>query len=426
MKEHLNKYEQSEGGSKVVQYEWAFDRKSYSQLATLRKDHEYARKREQLDTYTIRQLETAVGERFNVLLSKTQYRIKDNVIYPEYIDEPFMRMLIRGREYRRIHGNPDDFEREQAEVDGMAKIQGILCDPKTPLGTIMLSISSPGGEKSIYKHNFYDIFTLKEHEGRRFIEARRYSSGLSIEEYGSVVSLLSQDYSGVNQQSDVYFLSHPIRVDGFTADILHKSFYRSHEYVSEDAFAEILAYCRPFIHAYIQALTEEPYNEKRQVLTYRAILNSADERWTQIKHGIENVISYRWRQIKSQSEFAFIPTAQHIYALGSRPVREVSAGCGFSGGGTLNSFGDISWSLPKNAGKYPFSVSEFAPELNDEYGSREFVCPSCKRKNLRPHNRLLDACLHCGSSRVACKEDTAKKEGVIVAFPQKRDLKKAA
>src|SRR5690606_6830339 len=99
-------------------------------------------------------------------------------------DEPFMNMLIRGRDYRREHGKPIDHSREDAEVEGFAKIEQTLCSPDTAVGTMMISISPPGEKGSSYTHNFYDIFTLApDKQGDRYIEARRYSSALSNEEY---------------------------------------------------------------------------------------------------------------------------------------------------------------------------------------------------------------------------------------------------
>ena len=45
---------------------------------------------------------------------------------------------------------------------GFEKMDAFLSDPVTPLGSKMLSVSPEGEEGSRYKHNFYDIFTLKK------------------------------------------------------------------------------------------------------------------------------------------------------------------------------------------------------------------------------------------------------------------------
>ena len=139
---------------RLVAYEPKFDRQAYSE----------ATDKEKLDAYTKKQLETHLGERFNVLLSQTRFEIRNKEIYGENTQEPFMDMLQRGAKYRRENGNPVDFDREEAEVIGFSKIQTKLTDEDTKIGAMMLSISPPGKEESVYKHNFYDVFTLKQDE----------------------------------------------------------------------------------------------------------------------------------------------------------------------------------------------------------------------------------------------------------------------
>ena len=133
--------------SKSIAYESSFDRKEGVNLLEVN-----------------RNLETFLGERLNVLLSKNRYKIKNNLIYGGYRDEPFINSIQRGVEYRSTLDGEQraDSKREQAEIDGFSFVQDILCNPNTPSGTMILSVSPPGKEGSLYKHNFYDVFTLKK------------------------------------------------------------------------------------------------------------------------------------------------------------------------------------------------------------------------------------------------------------------------
>jgi len=163
-------------------------------------------------SYISRQLDTFLGERLNVLLSKNKYEIKNNLIYGEDMEDSFIEVMKRGIEYReRLDGeNRVDRKREEAEVTGFLKTQEVMCNPQTSVGTMMLSISPQGGKDSLYQHNFYDICTLRQAQGKRFIEARRYSSALSTDEYKDKLKPL---YHMVNALDDAYFLSHPVKID---------------------------------------------------------------------------------------------------------------------------------------------------------------------------------------------------------------------
>src|SRR5258708_5788441 len=125
-----------------------------------------------------RQLETHIGERFNVLFSTTRYEVRDGRILGEDSREPFMDVIVRGRDDRLVYGKLIDRDREQAEVTGFQKIEEEVVNPETPPGAVILSFSQKGKEGSTYEHNFYDIFTKKQDKNGVYVEARRYSSAL--------------------------------------------------------------------------------------------------------------------------------------------------------------------------------------------------------------------------------------------------------
>lgn len=361
----------------VVAYEPKFDRQAYSEVTD----------KERLDAYTKKQLETHLGERFNVLLSQTRFEIRNKEIYGENTQEPFMGVLQRGVKYRRENGNPVDFEREEAEVTGFSKIQTKLADEKTKTGAMMLSISPPGKEDSIYKHNFYDVFTLKQDEKGKYIEGIRYSSSLTTEEY---IEKLKPIKDFQNKPEDVDFLKDPIAIDATLfedSDSIHKYFHKEHEYITKAEFDKIIEITTPLITSYINTLSDKPFDENLQLLTYNAILNKADIALTATKSNDQDIM----KNYSLQSNFAL---KAEIFSLGRQPVRVVASGCGSSGGFAVRNM--------VNASSLPFSVSEFAMKKGEE--KEWFSCPKCSYKATGP---IGDTCPGCRLT----KEEYVEKGG---------------
>lgn len=372
---------------KIVQYDVAFDTNEYGEFATLKTKDPlvYEEKKKSLDGFVKFNLETAIGERFNAGLSKRRDEIINGEICDTNMKRPMLAMIKNGVEYRAKNGSsPSDQLREKAEVIGFEKIQDVLASPLAPVGTMMVSISPPGEGDSIYKHNFYDVFTLKQDEdGIRYIEPRRYSSGLDREEYIHKAIRLEaayfEDEEAKDLPFDAYFLSHPLRIDPdhtlSDADVIHREFHKNHEYMDNAEYREIIRLCQPFIHAYLDQLAKNPYDTYGRNVRFNAILNKADEIADQRKNGI--------------IEHDVFVTDAEIYRLGEQEVRKVGTGCGSSGGAETGSVMDSILS--------PFSVSEFGGE-SDQYGSLQFECPNemCKKTNVRERNKLLTHCQHCG------------------------------
>lgn len=316
-----------------------------------------------------RQLETHIGERFNVLLSTTRYEVKGGAFFAEESSEPFLGALARGRDYRRLYGNSIDRERENAEVIGFQKTERELVNPETPPGTMILSFSRKGKKDSAYQHNFYDIFIKKEDERGSYIEARRYSSALDDQDCARFY--LEMGFEGKGEVADdVFFLLNPIKIkdERFkTADSLHEYLHKEHKYASVKELGRILQESVPLRLAYINAVATG--NKKLQELAYNALLNGVDQ------------ASY------GQNIFKSSDIKQEVYRLGLMPVRQVMTGCGSSGG----------VSIEKSLFSSPFSVSEFSTET-DDYGSLTFRCPheECRLINKRLKNKLISNCQHCG------------------------------
>lgn len=350
---------------RIVAYEPSFDRKAYET-----KD---LKDREKLDAYTKTQLETHLGERFNVLLSTTRYEIKNEKIYGENTNEPFMQILQRGVDYRHKFGNFVDWKREEAEVESFNIIEKTLLSKDARVGEMMLLVSPPGGENSIYKHNFYDVFSLKEDEKGKYIEAIRYSSSLTNDEYAQKLKPIKDFGKDVK---DFDFLASPIKVDAKfkSADDVHKYLHKNHEFITKEEFDQITAVVAPLITSYINTLSEKPFDQRLQLLTYNAILNKADIVLSLVRHKDKQKLV---RDYIIQSQMS---AKTDIFMFGNKPVRVVSTGCGSSGGFNVTNNLNVTFS--------PFSVSEFANKKNQEW----FSCPKCNYKANGPVGNICPGC----------------------------------
>lgn len=275
-------------------------------------------------TYIRTQLETHLKERFHVLLSTVEYGIVDGHLVRQGASEPFIKSIIRGRDIlRRFTTNPEDFDREDAEVDGFkGTIDPFLSNSKTPLGTKVLSISLQGGK---YEHNFYDIFTLKRKGEQRYVELSRYSSALNTVDYAKILP-------GMNPNSPptaADFLRNPIPITNIfiTAERIHKSLHKEHGYMTETDFQEIWRGVQPAVSNYLL---------NRDANSFNAILNLADKVWENQK---------RRKEGKSNIDYTnYVPTRARLREIGDEEVRQVSGGCPGKSG----------------ADDSPYSTSEFA------------------------------------------------------------------
>lgn len=350
-------------GEPLLSYDPQFDVDNYTNLRRF-SGEEFKNKKRQLDLYTERQLVTNLGERYHVMLSTNFYDLKEGRLYGENTDEPFENMLIRGRNYRREHGNKIDHSREDAEVVGFLKVQDFMSDEATPLGSMMVSISPPGVKGSSYAHNFYDVFTLKEDEFGKYVEARRYSSALTREEYALKASELDERFSRKYVLTDAEFLSNPIKIDPDLfkkPEDLHLFFHIGHKNVSDEEFNYIVKSCIPISDEYIDALNEWPINENRVFFTFNAMLNKADEAQREYRSGKREVVLYIDKGLVKKD----------IFRLGQQEVREEMVGCGKSGAAKKKG-GSKTWS--------PFSVSIFGQREEDDEEVKWHVgkCDKCE------------------------------------------------
>jgi hypothetical protein len=323
--------------------------------------------REEKDVnYLAKHLETHLKERFNVLLSIVEYGIKDGHLVVPGKAEPFIESIKRGRDViQKIDSRLIDIERENAEPIGFAKIDSFLADPAAPLNSKMLSISPKGKEGSKYQHNFYDIFTLKEKDGKRYVELSRYSSGLTEEEYAK---RLGENYKYPPQANPI---KAPIEL---SPEEVHKLLHIDHDFTALKDFEKKI-WTSPLVQYCVNK-----YQLDRSPRSFNAILNAADEVWENKDRKIE------------EGKYEFIArdtiSYEHVKALEEKKVRQAGGQCPGKSGSDIESSA--------------FSVSDFSSLGSDKYGERAFKCPKCGKTNIRPEGELLANCQHCGSNEVSC------------------------
>lgn len=219
--------------------------------------------------FLAKQLETHLKERFNVLLSTVEYGIKNGHLVRLGAEEPFVETIKRGRDFiQKIDPRPMDIPRENAEPIGFEKIDSFLSDPATPINSKMLSISPKGEDGSKYQHNFYDIFTLKEKNGERYVELSRYSSGLTRREYAKRLGL---DTNSPPEAQD--FLANPIKSESqITPEQIHEALHVNHKYMDPIDFEKV--WTSSFVQFYVRR-----YESNRDARSFNAVLNAADQAW---------------------------------------------------------------------------------------------------------------------------------------------------
>jgi len=339
---------------KPLAYNPFLDRDAYLKVSSA--------ERVSLNHYTRKQLETHIGERLNVLLSTVRYNIKDGHLHGQNLDEPAVEAFARG--VGRDGSTKEDIYRENAEVLGFSQTDEQLASPNAKAGDKILSISPPGGS---YQHNFYDIFTLEEDEGGKYVEMRRYSSGLNI---GETVQMLKN--GGVvdenYQASPEYSLSHPIKIEANhskfkTPDSIHQYLHKDHKYASEEELAQVIKICTPLITSYINTLANNPYDLQGQLLNYNALLYMQELAYDAIKTNDQRFL----KGLALKSAFSY-PTRQEIEIMGRQPIRQAMIGCGFSGRFAVNGYETMN---------SPFSVVDKATQ---EQTTLCCKCPFCEKQ----------------------------------------------
>lgn len=356
------------------------------------------REKEALDGLTRFNMITLLGERLSASISERIDVVDEQGIMRDRFQK---RALIDWYEAGRMARLEDgasihDQLREVAEVKGQHVIQARL---KT-IGKMMISISPPGAEDSVYKHNFYDIFHLVSDSE---INVIRYMSGLTIPE--TLKRLQALGIETPLDATDIELLANPFEIE--LGETLCQTPDQIHEYLHEHIENSLTRQemdlvkneCMPLINRYLMVVENAPCVTDTLKRAYNAIVNKADEVVALLKSGAYSLPN------QPDKSFEVAPIATML-ALGSQQVRAVDTGCGFSGGYTVGN-------------SSPFGVLDFArgyrQDERDQFESLYFICPSsgCRKENKRPRGVLIPNCQHCGidvSCGVDLNKDKKKKE----------------
>lgn len=343
---------------------------------------EYQRRKDQLDLRIRHNLETNLGERFQVELSQVTYQLVNGRLKSDEHDEPFLEIVKHGQRYRQENGS-GDIEREMAEVAGFERVSQILTDPDFTDAKIIV-ISPRGNQDSIYQHNFFDIYQAfaEDEDGPRSIRSivtmTRYASNATYEEFRQAAEQIDPFNNLPQDPTDADFLKTPLITYQESAGIA-KIMHQDEKAMTRKDLQKLITKVTPLIDAYIKTPS---------LKTYNAILNFADA----IIFAESDTDKYR--VLQSLQNPALTCTEGLIHLYGNLPVRPVAAGCGLQGG-----FGQSASLTLVNS---PFSVSEFGAKTSsfeDQYGTLEIHCEECGATYNRTPGQLEKNCRHCGGTR---------------------------
>jgi hypothetical protein len=369
---------EQEKSKEIKAYELEQDAVLYRVLAKEKGTEAYEEAKNGLDAYIKMQLETHLGERLNVGISRFTYRIVDGELRTEDTNEPVLEMIDRGRKYRRKHGKAVDWDREAAEVQGLSRIQATLTRPDEEVapGTMMLFASPQGDVKngSIYKQDFYEL-QQKMEDGT--VIAHRFTSGLTPEETQNRLAGLDHRYLREAVPTDAEFIANPVRIDPgkfglHTPEDVHTYMHKNHEHMSREKFAVVRQSCEPITQQYIQALTEEPDNRHLQEKLYRALLNYADNVATELKEAQEGRV-VGLNQNYFEPVRPLIPPRINIDALAQQKVRFTDTGCGGSGDAS-SAMSVVEFGKNSEPGK------DKCADCGKDSKDKHYHCPGCTKK----------------------------------------------
>ncbi len=336
---------------------------------------EFLRRKNQLDQRHGHNLETALGERFNLAISQIEYCLKDGQLVSIEHDEPFLEVIKRGQKYRQ-ENNSNDIERELAEVEGFKKVQKILSNPECQDAKII--IISPRGQKdSMYQHNFFDIYVR---QGNKVI-MHRFASKSTWQEFLQAANELDPFNNLKSNPQDADFLGNPLITYQSMEQIL-ALLNLDRNTMSPEEYQQLIEIIAKLKLNYINALSSGSFEEAQKI--FMATLNFADEIVIKIRN-IQPVTN----QLLLKAPEAIIAT----YSLFE--PRPVLAGCGLQA-----VFADRS---PARfiATLFPYSLAEFATfgPSEDQYGPLEIHCEGCGTTYNRTPGQLEKSCRFCGGKK---------------------------
>lgn len=311
-----------------------------------------------LENLTKHNVETAIGERFNVELFQETYQIKNDLIFHPSFKEPFIEVMRRGQKYRCDNGSNDTI-RENAEVVGFEKVQDLLTKPNAQSDEKIIVISPHGCKNSIYQHNFFDVYQ-RDPNGQ--ITMSRFTCKFEYMEFYEAAKLVDSITNLPQTPNDADFLSNPL-VTYKSFEEIKQIFSPQEETMSNREYAKLIEACTPLIACFLNNLAQNP-EEYVAELDYNRILKFAHI-YTGI--GPQTYDVFTRRSIIEEIRCP-MPLPGVAFAIDRQTLPAVKTGCGISGQSSSSSI-------------RPFSVADFSifgKNSEDEEEVTDFQCPGVK------------------------------------------------
>lgn len=365
---------------RALQYDPLFDVLAYRQLFDEKPNltsEEFQRKLDQLDQRTEHNLVTILGERFNLEVSITRYKMVDGKLVNDDHDEAMENIIIRGQQYRLKHGNPQDRPRELAEVIGFRKRQeGLNRGVKT-----LISISPRGEDGSDYKHHFFDVDEAQP-DGTYLMY--RYTFKIPHEQIMDAVYRLNPNFPKLKpgQPLDAFLLENPI--SNVPLEKILAVLHQDEKAMKADEFeSKVKTPTTALRQHYIKRLHENASPEEVKS-NYKSILKMAD-----ISTGLDVYTADNKEALQNMSQLiSERGTAAAAQELAKGKLRNVPTNCG----------------LQEGEGAEPWSVGEFGL-FRDGLGTMWISCESCHAHYIRTAGVLEPRCRYCGGTDgIACEQ----------------------
>lgn len=347
----------------ILGYEHQFPVDDYGRLRSQRNtlsEGEFVRRSNQLGQRTGHNLETALGERFNLQISKVKYYILDDQLISEEHDEPFLEIIARGQKYRQEHGSTD-IGREKAEVEGFQKAQNILTDPQYKDAKIII-ISPKGKTASMYQHNFFDIY---EKQGDEIIMTR-YASKSSYSQFLGSANYLDPFNSIGEKPTDADFLQNPLITYKSEEEIIN-NMNLDEKAMDEKTYQHLIETISALKLNYINALANGDLALAEKI--FIATLNFSDE------------IVLKTNNVESRDQLLNRQPEAIIAAYSTFAPRQVMAGCGLQAVfAAANPDRFLSSIFPASVSEYSDTGDFPCPRCGHmiTYGSDTKECPVCR------------------------------------------------
>lgn len=328
--------------------------------------------RDEKKTVMAREQET----RYNMLRYLAEYRLAvkfDEFFYREGIgtkgerfltvfeEEPVIQKFRNAIVEKEKEGKSS--KREVAECLGFQKIEEKFLKGEDFL---FLWISPPGKSEDGYgDYSFTFVGEVKDNK----VRVIPYRNKLSLSTHREVAGIFSEDAE--NLKTDIDFLANPV-------------FIQKREGLKNAEDLLVMIGEKERIDLSWRNKLEAKIGGLEDMFIGAVKNNAPDSELNRIKRAIENLtIDKKSEIISGDFSTQVFDTGYLMDTYGSYAPPKAGGSCG-SSSSTLMELHSKS-----NSG-------------SDDLGDREFKCPECKKKNIRPYNQTIPNCQHCGSEKVAC------------------------